>query len=274
MVSQPEDGVMKSVVWGRIGLWGLILFLPAPILIVAAASFSDAGYIRFPPGALSLRWYAEFLSDPRWLEGLMVSLGLAAAGAVVSTLSAFMAALVVVRGDRRWTGLFETAVLMPILFPHAALGIAMLALMSMFRIYGTFAGLLLAHCIITLPYAYRPIAVSLRKLDPSMVEASLSLGARHWSTFWRVTVPLVRPGLVTALLFSFILSFDEVTVTMFLVGPDVTTLPVQIYSFIQESGTPVVAAISTTLVLFTMVMILLIERLVGVQFFVEPDRAR
>lgn len=265
---------MTSVAWGRVGLWCLIFLLPAPILIVVVSSFSEVGYIRFPPGALSLRWYAEFLSDPRWLEGLAVSLGLAAIGAVVSTLSAFMAALVVVRSNKRFGRLFETAVLMPILFPHAALGIAMLALLSMFKIYGSFVGLVLVHCIITLPYAYRPISVSLRKLDPSMEEASLSLGARNWQTFWRITVPLVRPGIVTALLFSFILSFDEVTVTMFLVGPHVTTLPVQIYSFIQESGTPVVAAISTMLVLFTMLMILLLERIIGLQFFVEPDRPR
>lgn len=258
--------------WGQVGLWALLLFLPAPIVIVIAASFSEAGYIRFPPGALSLRWYEAFLADPRWLQGFLTSVLLAAAGAVASTAAAFLAALAVARRRTRLTALFETAVLTPILFPHAALGVAMLALVTTFSIYGTFAGLLLAHCIITLPYAYRPISVSLRKLDLSMEEASMSLGASPWTTFLRITFPLVRPGLVTALLFSFILSFDEVTVTMFLVGPFVTTLPVQIYAFIQESGTPVVAAISTSLVVFTLLMVLLMDRLVGLQFFVEPDR--
>lgn len=102
----------------------------------------------------------------------------------------------------------------------------------------------------------------------------MSLGANRWKTFFFVTIPLVRPGLITSLLFSFILSFDEVTTTMFLVGPFVTTLPVQIYSFIQESGTPVVAAISTSLVLLTLVLVLLLERLVGLQFFVDPDSAK
>jgi putative spermidine/putrescine transport system permease protein len=260
--------------WSRVGIWALLLFLPAPIIVVIAASFSRVGYIRFPPGELSLRWYVEFLTDPRWLEGLLTSVLLAGAAAVVSTLAAFLAALVVTRSRARLAGVFETAVLTPILFPHAALGVAMLALVSMFYIYGTFAGLLLVHCVLTLPYAYRPISVSLRKLDASMEEASMSLGARPWQTFLGVTFPLVRPGLITALLFSFILSFDEVTVTMFLVGPHVTTLPVQIYSFIQESGTPVVAAISTTLVLFTLLMVMLLERLVGLEFFVEPDRSR
>lgn len=100
----------------------------------------------------------------------------------------------------------------------------------------------------------------------------MSMGASNWYTFWHVTLPLVRPGIITALLFSFILSFDEVTVTMFLVGPFITTLPVEIYSFIQESGTPVVAAISTVLVVMTLLLVILLERLVGLEFFVEPDR--
>ncbi len=260
--------------WDKVGIWALLLFLPAPIIIVIAASFSEVGYIRFPPGALSLRWYEEFLSDPRWMEGFVTSLQLAVAAAIFSTVTAFLAAYVVARNDGWFFRWFETAIMLPLIFPHAALGVTALALLSMFYIYGTFAGLLLAHCIITLPYAYRPISVSLKKLDRSMEEASMSLGANRWKTFFFVTIPLVRPGLITSLLFSFILSFDEVTTTMFLVGPFVTTLPVQIYSFIQESGTPVVAAISTSLVLLTLVLVLLLERLVGLQFFVDPDSAK
>lgn len=258
--------------WSTVGLWALLLFMPAPIIVVIAASFSYDGYIRFPPGELSLRWYVEFLTDMRWLRALWTSLLLAVAGAVFSTTIAFMAALAVARHQTRFTRYFEVAIMTPLLFPHAALGIAMLALLMSFHVYGTFVGLLLAHCIITLPYAYRPISVSLRKLDAAMEEASMSLGAGRWYTFRHVTLPLVRPGIITALLFSFILSFDEVTVTMFLVGPFITTLPVEIYSFIQESGTPVVAAISSVLVLITLMLVLLLERVVGLEFFVEPDR--
>lgn len=258
--------------WDTIGIWVVLLFMPAPIIIVAAASFSHDGYIQFPPGELSLRWYQEFLTDARWLRALVVSLGLAIAGALLSTTVAFLAALAVSRRQTAFTRYFEVAVMTPLLFPHAALGVAMLSLLMMIGGYGTFAGLLLVHCIITLPYAYRPISVSLRKLDREMEEASMSMGARNWYTFRHVTLPLVRPGIITALLFSFILSFDEVTVTMFLVGPFITTLPVETYSFIQESGTPVVAAISTVLVVMTLLLVILLERLVGLEFFVEPDR--
>lgn len=260
--------------WSRAFVLALFLALPGPILIVVAVSFTSAGYVRFPPGDLSLRWYAEFLSDQRWLDALMTSIGLAGAGALVTTLASLMAALAVARRRSRWSALFETAVLAPLIFPHAALGMAMVALAATFHVYGTFAGLLLAHCIITLPFAYRPIAVSLRKMDGSLQEAAMSLGSRPLNTFLRVTLPMVRPGIVTALLFSFIISFDEVTISMFLVGPEITTLPVSIYAYIQESGRPVVAAISSALVALTLILVLVLERIVGLELFVEAEKAR
>lgn len=260
--------------WSRLFTVLLFLALPGPILIVVAASFSHAGYIRFPPGELSLRWYAEFLSDRRWLEALLTSVALAVVAAALTTAVAMMAALAVARENSRFAAAFETAVLAPLIFPHAALGMAMVALAATFHVYGTFAGLVLTHCIITLPFAYRPISASLKKLDPSLEEAAMSLGSRPWNTFVRVVLPLMRPGLVTALLFSFIISFDEVTITMFLVGPEVTTLPVSIYAYIQESGKPVVAAISTALVALTLLLVLTLERFVGLELFVEAEKLR
>ena len=260
--------------WSRLFAVALFLVLPGPIIIVVAVSFTSVGYIRFPPGDLSLRWYAEFLADQRWLDALVTSVGLASAGALITTIVSLMAALAVARENSRLGAIFETAVLAPLIFPHAALGMAMVALASMFHVYGTFAGLLLAHCIITLPFAYQPISVSLRKMDASLEEAAMSLGSRPWNTFLAVTLPLMRPGLVTALLFAFIISFDEVTISMFLIGPEISTLPVSIYSYIQESGKPVVAAISSALVALTLILVLILERVVGLELFVEAERAR
>ncbi len=260
--------------WSRLFTISLFLILPAPVIVVVAASLSSVGYIRFPPGDLSLRWYAEFLSDQRWLDALVTSVLLALVGAVVTTTVSVMAALAVARKSSRWSALFEATVLAPLIFPHAALGMAMVALAATFHVYGTFAGLVLTHCIVTLPFAYRPIAASLRKLDVSLEEAAMSLGSRPWNTFFTVVLPMIRPGIVTSLLFSFIISFDEVTITMFLVGPEVTTLPVAIYSYIQESGKPVVAAISSALVATTLLFVLILERFVGLELFVEAERVR
>lgn len=261
--------------WGRLLVAAIFLLLPGPIIIVVAVSFTSVGYVRFPPGELSLRWYAEFLSDQRWLDAMLTSVALALAAAALTTAVALMAALAVARKTAsRLAPVFETVVLAPLIFPHAALGMAMVALAAVFNVYGTFAGLLLAHCIITLPFAYRPISVSLRKVDASLEEAAMSLGSQPWNTFACVTLPLIRPGIVTALLFTFIISFDEVTISMFLVGPEVSTLPVSIYSYILESGRPVVAAISTALVALTLILVLVLERVVGLELFVEAEKTR
>lgn len=252
----------------------VLLFLPAPIVIVVLSSFTARGYISFPPGALSLKWYAEFLGSTDWLTSLAISLVLAALAAVFSTAIALLAALVFTRKRLPMAASFETLVLLPLIFPHAALGVVMLGLAGLFGWTGRFPGLLLAHVIMTVPYAWRPIVSSLRKLDLAMEEAAMSLGARPLYVFRRVTLPLLRPGLVTALLFTFIISFDEVTVSLFLVGPDVSTLPVRIFSHIQDSGSPVIAAISTVLVLLTVLVVLLLDRLIGLELFVDVEQRR
>jgi putative spermidine/putrescine transport system permease protein len=250
----------------------LLLLLPAPIVVVVAASFTPDGYLRFPPGAMSLRWYAEALSDSRWLRALGLSLWIAALTAVAATTIAFLTAWCarcrMPVSVSRWLDLL---VLSPLFFPHAALGVALVNLLAAFGLVATPEGIVLAHLVCALPFAYRPVAVAMHRISPEMLEASAILGAGDMRTALRVLLPLCRPGLVTALLFSFIISLDEVTVTMFLTGPDVMTLPVEIYAYIQENASPVLAAVSTAMVVATLALVLLLERLVGLQVFVEEE---
>lgn len=252
----------------------VLLFLPAPILIVVLSSFTKAGYIGFPPGELSLRWYAEFLGSADWLATMGISAGIAALAALLSTTVTFLGALAITRQRLPMTQGLETLVLLPLIFPHAALGVIMLGLVGIFGWTGEFLGLLLGHFILTIPYAWRPIVAAMRKHDLAVEEAAMSLGAPPFYTFRKVTLPLLRPGMVTALLFTFIISFDEVTVSLFLVGPDLSTLPVKIFSTIQDSGSPVIAAISAALVGFTMIIVFLLDRVVGLELFVSAEERR
>jgi putative spermidine/putrescine transport system permease protein len=252
----------------------VLLFLPAPIVIVILSSFTQVGYISFPPSSFSLRWYVEFLGSTAWLWSLGVSVVLAGLAALLSTFVAFLGALAATRTRLPMGGTLETLVLLPLIFPHAALGVVLLGLASLFGWTGEFPGLLLAHFLITVPYAWRPIVAALRKHDLALEEAAMSLGAPPFYTFRKVTVPLLRPGLVTALLFTFIISFDEVTVSLFLVGPDLSTLPVKIFSHIQDSGSPVIAAISTVLIGLTVLVVLLLDRVVGLELFVAAEQQR
>lgn len=256
----------------RLGVFVLFVFLPLPIIVVAISSFTHTGYFTLPLGDLSLRWYLEFLYEQRWTSMLLTSAVVALIVALVSTLLALLAALVLYQKPFKGAGALEMLIMLPLVFPNAALGVALLGLLGLLGVNGSYLGIALAHCIITLPFAYRPILNSLRKLDPALTEASMSLGATPWEGLRTVTLPMVRPGLITAFLFCFIVSFDEATVTIFLVGPDVSTLPIRVLTEIQERGSPVIAAVSTCLVFVTIAVVLLLEKTVGLELFAEPTK--
>lgn len=249
------------------------VFLPLPILVVVISSFSRTGYLQFPPQALSLRWYAAFLSDEAWRRALAVSVVLALLSAALVTVLALLAALARTRLVWRGAAAFDLLMLSPLLLPHAAIGVALLSILAALGWVGAYPGLLLAHGILCVPFAYRPLVNALRRLDRSIEEAAMNLGAEPWRVLLTVTLPLLRPGLVAAFLFSFIISFDEVSVTLFLVGPNVTTLPVRVFTEIQESGSPVIAAISSFLVGMTIVLFVAVDRLVGLRLFVAGEVA-
>jgi putative spermidine/putrescine transport system permease protein len=249
----------------------MLVLLPAPLIIVIGASFSPRAILSFPPTGFSWRWYAEFLGSTAWLTAFGRSAAIAAVAAIITTTIAVAAALALDRAPARLRSAVETAVLAPLLFPHAAIGIAFLGWLSMLHLNGGFVGVLIAHLILCAPFAYRPVAVSLRQIDRSLTEAATILGCEPRQTMTRVVLPLLRPGIAASLLFSFIISFDEVTVTMFLVGPEFSTLPVSIYAHIHDSADPVVAAISSILIMLTAGLVLLIDRLVGLRIFIDIE---
>ncbi|TDR90220.1 ABC transporter permease [Enterovirga rhinocerotis] len=249
----------------------VLVFLPAPLIIVIGASFSPGAVLSFPPPGFSLRWYGEVLGDHGWVMAFVASAGIAAGAAVVTTIAALGAALALEHASPRTRSIAETMILAPLLFPHAALGIAFLSWLVALHANGTMIGVFVSHVILCAPFAYRPIAVSLHQIDRSVAEAAEILGASPWRTITTVLIPMLRPGLAAALMFSFIISFDEVTVTMFLVGPEFSTLPVKIYGHLADSADPVVAAISTILIAMTGGMILLLDRVVGLGIFVDIE---
>lgn len=264
--------MMGTGLFTRLTTIAVFAFLCAPIVIVVFSAFSATGYMTFPPGAMSLRWFSEFLRSADWMRTLGITAVLSLIASVVSVSLSFALAFVVVRKKAAITGIMEFLVMLPLILPHAALAIAILAIVLKTNLLGTFTGVLLAHMMIALPYAYRSVVVSLRKLDVSLEEAAMSLRASPAETFFRITLPLVKPGLITALLFSFIVSFDEATITLFLVGPNFTTMPIKIFSAIQDNASPIVAAISTVLIVITIGIVLTLERLIGLQILVDPER--
>lgn len=268
MKPMPKFPLFKTIACG------VFLFLPAPILVVVLSSFAKTGYLTFPPKGLSLRWYEEFLASGAWLQALAISTFIAIFVALLTTLASFMAAFAATRRDFRGKGALNLLILSPLLFPHAAIAVALLGVLSWWSLSGSYIGIALAHAILCIPFAYRPILNSMQGFDMAYEEVGMMLGATPLQVFSRITLPLLRPGITTALIFSFIISFDEATVTVFLLGPDVITLPTRIFTHIQESGSPVVAAISSFLVVLSIFIVYLLKRLVGLELFISSRGER
>ncbi|MCC7281750.1 MAG: ABC transporter permease subunit [Acetobacteraceae bacterium] len=259
-----------------VGFTLFALFLVLPLVLVIVAAFSPEPTIRFPPTGASLRWFAEVLSDPVWIHSFFTSLVVALIVASSCTLAcaAAVVALGPQRGEvtaRRWLGMLA---ILPLLLPHVSFGIAMLAFSRRHGLGGSLIAIVVAHAVLVLPFAWRPVVTSFDKLDAQLGNAAMVLGARPAQAFWTVLLPCLRPGLLTAFIFTFVTSFDEATVTLFLVGPEVTTLPIRVLIELQQDGSPAVAAASVLMILMTLGVVLMIEKVTGLAAFAEMERSR
>ena len=246
----------------------IYLYLLAPILIVVPVSFSAAAFVVFPPRGLSLRWYANFLTSRELTEALWLSIRLAVAVTLAATVIGTLAALALTRYRLPGREAIRTFLMAPIVLPGVVLGIALLIFLNRTPLAQTFGGLFGAHLVVALPYVVRTVAATLEGFDRAVEEAAASLGAPPLAAFWTITLPLIKPGVIAGATFAFITSFDELVVSLFLTGPRLSTLPVQIYNYIEFASDPTIAAISVLLIVFTTAVVLLVERVVGFTRFV------
>lgn len=226
----------------------IMLFLLAPVIIVVISSFSSEAYSVFPPRGLSLRWYYAFFQSVEFTQSLKLSLMVGGLTTLLSLGLGIPVALVLVRHRFASKDLLGSVFLSPIFFPTIVLGIALLVFFSRINFSGTFASVLMAHVVVTTPYVIRTISSSLYGFRESLEEAAMNLGANRITTFFSVTLPLIKPGVIAAAVFAFIVSFDELVITLFLAGPRMTTLPIRIYSYLEYTSDPTIAAISTVLI--------------------------
>ena len=240
-----------------------VVFILAPIVVVCAMAFTPEGYLSLPTKGLSLRWFRAILDYPEFLRAFRDSLWLAALSSTIAIGLAVPAALAIARyrfpGREAMTALF----LSPLMIPHVVLGIAFLRFFSQIGLSGSFLGLTLSHIIVVLPFALRLVLAASYGIDQRIEHAAISLGANSFVTFRRVTLPLIMPGVVSGWVLAFINSFDEVTMTVFIASPSTTTLPVRLFLYIQDNIDPLVSSISASLILMTAVVMIVLDRLFG-----------
>lgn len=251
------------------GLWALlfhaafVVFVLAPIVVVCIISLTPEGYLSMPVNGVSLRWYRALLSNQAFVDGFRTSLWLGAVSASIAALIAIPAALAIVRYRFPGRTAFLTLCMSPLMVPSIVLGVAFLRFLSQIGLGGTMIGLTLSHVILIVPYVLRTIMNSLGSLDGALDHAAASLGSSGWTTFRRITLPLTLPGVLSGWVLAFITSFDEVTMTIFIAAPETTTLPVRLMLYIQDSIDPLVAAVSTVLIVLALLVMLVLDRLFG-----------
>lgn len=256
-------GAHKAFFTGSVGF--LYLFILAPLVCVIAVSFNEAAVPAFPPTALSIKWYVHALTLDLFVNSTKTSLWLALAATLISTPLGTLAAIGLSRTRSRARHLIEAVFLAPLVVPGIVIGISLLVAMAAIDVREAPVRLLLAHVLIVMPYSIRTVMASLSRVDDTLEEAALTLGATPLQTFFLVTLPLIRPGVIAGAIFSFILSFDDVAVSMFLIDARTGTLPIAIMSYLEYNFDPSIAAISSLLIIVTLALAVGLERIFGLK---------
>ncbi|MBB6511055.1 putative spermidine/putrescine transport system permease protein [Rhizobium soli] len=249
---------------------GIVLALViGPILVVIIAAFSSGEALSFPPPGLSLRWFIEFFRIAEMRNAFLLSIGLAVVSAFASAALGLLGAVYVSRHRNVFSTILQMLIMAPLVFPALILGLALLLLYKTVNM-SVLPGLFIAHLVVCLPYAFRSVLTSLQSFDTTLEEAGQSLGAGPVRSFLLITMPIIWPGVLSGWLFAFVVSFGELNTALFLTGPGVVTLPIEIFSYLQFQGNQlVVAAASALQVLIILVVLFLAERLVGARQLVQ-----
>jgi putative spermidine/putrescine transport system permease protein len=231
------------------------VFLLAPILFIVALSFGSSRWLAFPPPSWTFRWYREFFADPQWIVSLVTSSEIAAAVMVLSVILGLLASFALVRGRFAGRGLLRGFILMPMIMPVVILAVGLYGFYLRVNLNGTMIGFILAHLVIALPFAVIVITNSLASFDKSYEDAAIICGASPWEARLFVTIPSIRHGLVAAAIFSFLVSWDEVVMAIFMASPQLQTFPVRVWTMLRQDLTPVIAAASTLLIGLTTLLL-------------------
>jgi putative spermidine/putrescine transport system permease protein len=242
---------------------GLIfLFLVAPVFIVIPISFSSSEYLEFPPKGFSLQWYQSFFQSNEWVSAALNSIKVAIMTSILATFLGIPAALSLARHKFKGAQFIYSFLISPMIIPVIITAIAVYFQFARLKFIGNIYSLVLAHTILSIPIVIITVSAALQGFDVALEYAAMSLGANRIKTFFKVTFPIIRPGVISGALFAFITSFDEVVIAVFLGTYRSITLPKHMWSIIREEIDPTIAAVSTILIFVSIFMLLSVTLLV------------
>ncbi len=236
----------------------LALFLLLPIVFIVALSFGSSRWLAFPPPKWTTKWYVELFSNPAWIESTYVSFKISIVVMILSVVLGYLCSVALVHGSFRGREILRAILLTPMILPVVVLGVALYAFFLKMGLSGTYFAFVISHLLIALPFSVIVISNALELFDPAIENAAILCGATPWQARFKITLPAIKNGLISAGIFSFLISWDDVVLAIFMASPDLQTLPVKIWGTLRQDLTPVVAAASTLLTAITMTLMLAI----------------
>jgi len=246
----------------------IAIFVLAPIVVVLVASVSRTPYLVFPPSGFTLRWFTDIVELRDYLAAFRFSLLIAFLATALSLVLGAWVALAMARFEFPGKAALHALFMSPIILPELALALGLLQYFSQLGVIKGMMPTLLAHSVVCAPYVIRTVYATALRLDRNLEDSALSLGAKPGRVLWDVTLPLLKPGLLSGGIMAFVISFDNVTISLFLSAPGATTLPSLLFSQAAESGlNTTLAAVCAMLTLFMLALMLVVEKLVGLERF-------
>lgn len=235
--------------------WVVLILLNLPIVVVVIASFSPHRYLDFPLESISFQWYENLFSSRNWRVALFNSFVVASGAVAIATPLGILAAIGLVRGRFRGRALVSSLVSAPMVLPHIVVAVGMYFFFANLGMIGNRLSLILGHAALGVPVVVITVSAVLVNFDEDLEKAARNLGANRIRTFRYITWPLIQPAALSGMLFAFLMSFDELTIALFLAGIGGETLPVRMWMSMREEVSPVIAAVSTLLILLSVAVI-------------------
>lgn len=247
----------------------VFVFLVGPLVIIIGASLSDTTYLTFPPQGFTLHWYQNIFEISAFRRTAVTSFTLALIGTSLSLALGIPAAYALNRYRIELPSFLSTVFVLPILIPEIVLGFSLMKSVTTQLGWPIYSTLIVGHALLVLPYCVRVVSASLASFDFSIEEAAVSLGCPRWRAFLTVVLPNIRAGVIAAFILAFITSINDVSVSLFLTGPGISTLPIQLLAHMEQFFDPTIASVSVLLMLVTVGVMAVVELTLGLTFLTK-----